>query len=194
MDTIDKATRATLREWLDLDLDGHLDVGEKAHLEQHLASDAELRAERTAVGALHAMLAESRVEVDPEFKQRVMATLQPGLWESRQALWWLPVALMIVLATAAAGLLAVGGAPDHVLGTGQAIFDFLQVSLLAGAGLLSASWRGLGLGLEELFAGSKTGFLAFGILVLCLDLWFISLLRRRSRRPGTVTADDLREP
>lgn len=193
MNTIDDATRTTLREWLDLDLDGQLGAAEKVRLEQHLAGDAELRAEQSALGALHAMLTERRVDVAADFKPRVMASLPTAFWESRRAVWWLPVALMATFAIAATALLAVGGAPDHVLGTGQAIVDFVKVSLLAGAGLLTASWRGLGMGIEELFAGSKTGFAIFAIFVICLDLWFVTLLRRRSRRRGTVAVDEAPE-
>jgi hypothetical protein len=61
----------------------------------------------------------------------------------------------------------------------------LQASILAGAGLLGASWKGLGLVVDHVIS-SPASLGAFGFLVLCLNLLLISLIRRR--RPAAVAA------
>jgi hypothetical protein len=56
---------------------------------------------------------------------------------------------------------------------------------LAGAGLLGASWTGLGLVLDKVIS-SPVSLGAFGLLVLCLNLLLVSLIRRR--RPAEAPA------
>ena len=65
------------------------------------------------------------------------------------------------------------------MGIAFAVFDFFQVTALAGAGLLFATWRGVGLGLQELLADSGLSLMALAAVVLFLDLLFIALLRRK---------------
>lgn len=186
MDTID---RTTLHQWLDFDADGELGEAEKRRLEAHLAEDAELRAERALLRSLHRELALDRIPVRADFKQQVMAALPAAPWERSRSAWRLPLAVMVLCSAAAAWLLA-GSAPEHpAIGTGLAIVDFLQASALAGAGLLTASWRGLGMGLEEMFAGFDLGFFVLVGLVICLDLLFVTMLMRRSPRPKAARAD-----
>jgi hypothetical protein len=70
-----------------------------------------------------------------------------------------------------------------------AVGSMLQAALLAGAGLLAASWKGIGLVFEEVIS-SPVSLGAFGFLVLCLNLLLVSLIRRKrparaaARRPG----------
>ena len=184
METID---HRTLRQWLDLDVDGALSSAEREQLAVHLANDAELRAEKRRLESLLHGMDETRVEVDADFKDAVMASLPSAAWEKGRAVWRLPLAMMAVFSIAATWLLSGSMAEHPVLGTGLAMFDFLQASTLAGAGLLTASWQGLGLALEELFTGFDPSFFALVAFVVCLDLLFLSMLRRRSRRPAAET-------
>jgi hypothetical protein len=63
----------------------------------------------------------------------------------------------------------------------------LRAAVQAGAGLLGASWKGIGLIIEEILA-SPASLGAFGFLVLCLNLLLFSLIRRR-RLAGSVRSD-----
>lgn len=180
MSTIDDTT---LRQWLDLDLDGGLPAAEKAQLEERLAADTGLRAERQALAALHSLLAQDRIEVRAGFAARVQAAL-PAVapWQRSKRAWLLPAGLVAAFAAAAALVLGGAGAPapeGALTGTAVALFDFLATTFLAGAGLLAASWRGVGMGLEELFAQSEVNLVVFGVAVGCLNLLFFRMLRRR---------------
>lgn len=176
MKTIDDAT---LRQWLDEDLDGELGGDEKVRLTAALAVDTALQAERQSLAGLHAMLATDRIAVRPAFKDEVLAALPPTRWAaSQRAAWQLPVALLAVLTIAAGFLLAQGSGMGQTVGTALALFDFMQAAVLAGAGLIGASWRGAGLVLEELFARSEINLVALGLGVICLNLLFVHLLRR----------------
>ncbi len=177
---------AMLTEWVDLDLDGALGCSEKALLDEHLGSRPELRAERRVLAALSEMLAADRIQVRDGFKKRLMASLPVAAWEpqaSRGALSWaLPVAVMLLLGVAAVAIFSSAGGvvgESHVAATAATVFDFLQATTLAGAGLLFATLRGAGFGLEELTADSGFNLLAAAAFVLLLDLLFLSLLRRR---------------
>ena len=78
-----------------------------------------------------------------------------------------------------------------------AVFDLFRSSLVAGAGLLDASWRGLGLALGRLFDGSWLNLVAFGVFVLGVDALFLRLLlktRRRVRQTAAGRDDDGGEP
>ncbi len=56
------------------------------------------------------------------------------------------------------------------------MLELFGSSLVAGAGLLNASWRGVGLALGRLFDGSLLNLVALGVVVLGLDLLFLRLL------------------
>lgn len=184
---------AMLLEWLDLDLEGQLGGAEKTALEAKLAGDdtlaRKLRVERRQLGALHEAFEEDRIPVREGFRDEVMASLPHAAWERRRmSVWALPMAAALVLSLGAVFLLGTTGlAESHVVGTGLAVLELLQVTTLAGAGLLDASWRGLGLGLGELFSASKLGLAAMVAFIVCLDLLFLSLLRRRS--PATAESE-----
>ena len=53
-----------------------------------------------------------------------------------------------------------------------------QATVLAGSGLLAASWKGFGLVFEEMLA-SPMSLGMFGVFVLCLNLLLVSMIRRR---------------
>ena len=181
-----KTDSATWKQWLDLELEGQLAAEEKARLDEVLEAEPEARGERRALESLHRILAEDRLPVRPGFAARVMAALPTAWWEKRRASagvprWALPLAMMLALALGAALLL--GGAEEtgRFTGLGLALLDFVQVTFLAGAGMLFATWRGVGWGLEHLMADSGLSLAAVAVFVLFLNLLFFSMLRRRPK-------------
>ncbi len=184
--------RETLRELLDLDLDGQLGTAERSRLHKRLAADENLADEHRRLSALHAGFTEARVPVRPGFKARVMAALPMAAWLPQPAfVWALPLAMTTVLAVAAAWFLSgVAFGESALVGTGLAVLDFLVATSMAGAGLLAASWAGLGFVLEELVAQSGLNLLALAVPVVLLNLLFFSLLRRRSGPAAEAAAAD----
>jgi anti-sigma factor RsiW len=180
----------TYREWLNLDADGRLENGERARLEEHLASCAECREQREELRAFAGLLRRSAIEVRPDFRQAVMASLPTASWEAREArsarTWRFPAAVAVLVGALAAGLLIAG--PD-TSSSGfsllAAVGSLFRAAILAGAGLLAASWKGVGLVFERVIS-SPLSLGAFGFLVLCLNLLLISLLRRK--RPAEAKA------
>lgn len=178
--------RETAREWLNLELDGRLSPDLLARLETALAVEPHLVRERTELARLDRLLAASRVPVDSQLRRRVMADLPAAGWEARSSKSWrAAVALLLLLGGAAAALVGMGSArlvpASPFLGAVSAVADLFTAAALTGAGLLAASWKGLGLALGELAGGSVTGIAALAVLVLCLNLLFFSLLRGATR-------------
>lgn len=187
MKTIDSTTgdSTTWKKWVDQDLEGELLGPEKERLEEVQAVDAGARAERRALSSLHRMFAAGRVAVRGGFQARVMAALRPAWWEERRAssqpAWALPVAAMLFLGMGAAltlGRIDATGDAGRFMGLGLALLDFGQTTFLAGSGMLLATWRGVGFGLEQVIGDSGTHLLALAALVFFLDLLFIAMLRR----------------
>jgi hypothetical protein len=183
---------ATCQEWLDLEADGarpgDLRAPERAAMARHLEGCAACRAEREAAAAVHRTLAAARVPVRAGFKDEVMAALPAAGWEARSPrAWRLPLALFAALAGAAALLAGVGSArmaPDlPFLAALAALGGLFESALLAGAGLLAASWSGAGAVVGELVATSKLNLAAFVLLVAGVDVLLFSLLRRRTPAP-----------
>jgi len=175
----------TFREWLNLDADGTLAPAERARLEEHLAGCEECRREREELVAFERLLQRSAVPVRPDFADAVMAALPPAGWEARSPRTWrfpLAVAAMLLMI---AGLLVAGSsaAPSGLAALG-AVGGMIRATALAGAGLLGASWKGIGIVVEEVIS-SPVSLGAFGFLVLCLNLLLVSLLRRR--RPSAAS-------
>ena len=175
------------REWLNLEADGTLPHGERLRLEEHLAACAECRREREELLALGGLLARSAVAVRPGFRESVMASLPAAGWEARSPrACRIPAAVFVLLGGLAAALLVAGSAsaPAGVSAL-LAVGGMFRAAALAGAGLLAASWKGIGLVVEDVIS-SPVSLGAFGFLVLCLNLLLISLLRRR--RPAAAGA------
>ncbi len=177
-----------LREDLDLDLDGRegidpvLGPSAKAALTEHLAGCAECSRERENLRTLHASLAASVVQPREGFTGEVMRALAPAPWEARaRVVWRWPFALLLALGGLAAVLL--GGAAAELepqagsFAAFRALAHLLESAALAGAGLLGASWRGLGSGLAEWLGASKIQLAAAGALLVGLNLLFLRLLR-----------------
>lgn len=193
MKTIDNAIdNVTVCEWMDLEADGALAERERTELEKVLAARPELAMERRALEALHALFEEARIAVRPGFRTQLMAALPRPTWRRSEDLatvpaWGWLLAAMLAFALGAAWLLTGSGvlAGSALGGTAMAVVDLAASSVLAGSGLLFATWRGVGFGLGELLGNSYLNLAAFALLVICLDLLFVSMLRR----PATVTSD-----
>jgi hypothetical protein len=173
------------RMLLDLELEGALD--EEGRRALAAAVTPELEQERRELEALRRLLAGARVSARPGFERRVMEALPPPPWAVRgvRALA-LPAAVLVVFCGLAAFLLGLEGSRlegGSALAAVGAVVDFALATTLSGAGLLSASWRGLGLAFGE---GLGAGQLAlFGAGVLASNLLLVMLLRRR--RPAVET-------
>ncbi len=180
-----KTDTATWRRWVDLDLEGELPQEDKARLAKIAETDSQVLAERQALESLHQIIDDDRIPVRPGFTERVMTSLPRAWWEEQRSssalpVWALPLAMTLILTLGAALLL--GGAEEtgRFAGIGLAIIDFVQVTFLAGAGMLFATWRGIGFGLEQLIADSGMNLLAAVAGVVFLNLLFFSLLRRHA--------------
>src|SRR3954466_4366323 len=161
---MNRADHSTYREWLNLDADADADLGpaERARLEEHLAGCADCRREREGLEALDGLLRRSAVAVRPDFQATVMSALPTVGWESRSPRAWRFTAAVIVLLGVAARpplprsprgpppLLAAGSSgPPSGLGALFAVGGMMKATVVAGAGLATASWKGLGLVLDH---------------------------------------------
>ena|SRR5687767_11643133 len=192
------ATRPTDPELLvDLAVDGALTDEERAAaVAVGQGEPRELAAERRRLERLHAGLAAARVTARSGFAHEVMAVLpaEPAWARGAGARvvggWRAAVAALAVLAIAASALLGLGsesvGRSVPALGALAAVGEFAAAALLSGAGLLSASWRGVGLALGE--ALDLPAQVVFGLGVLALNALLVLLLRRRGRRRATAAA------
>jgi anti-sigma factor RsiW len=175
------------RELLYLETDGELTPAESNELERHVTGCAECRAERRQVERLQGLLADAVVPVDESLRIAVMKRLPEVGWGARHAgAWRLATAVFVILGLAAT-LLGLGGsglaAEVPLVGAVVAMLDLFRSALLAGAGLLTASWKGIGLAAAELFQGSKIALAVLGLFVLGIDVLFLRLLLRR-RKPA----------
>ncbi|MDH3745213.1 MAG: zf-HC2 domain-containing protein [Acidobacteriota bacterium] len=187
----------TYREWLYLEPEGEVSKSERAELERHLLDCRVCRSERRRVAALDELLAKSRAPVDPEFSARVVANLPAAGWEARNPRTWRWGALALAVFAGAALLIAwsagsvpSGGAFDTALAAASAVGQLFTSAALAGAGLLAASWQGLGLALGELLGGSKLTVAVFGIFVVGVDVLFVRFLLRPARGLRTASENE----
>jgi anti-sigma factor RsiW len=183
---MNKPDHITYRDWLNLEADGRLPREERGLLEEHLASCSGCRSELAQIRALESLLAQARVPVREDFRAQVLAALPSAGWEARAPrTWGFPLAMMVLLgvvATAVVGNATAGG--EHAgLGALSAVFGMFQATVLAGAGLLAASWKGFGLVFQEMLS-SPVSLGMFGVFVLCLNLLLISMIRRKRAAPA----------
>jgi len=175
---MNRPDHSTYREWLNLEVDGVLAREHRAALEEHLASCAECRAERDGLIALGAFLDKNRLAVRPDFRADVLSSLPSVGWESRSPRTWAFPAAVFVLLAGVSVFAMNGGSHSSLLSALAAFTGMLRASAVAGAGLIAASWKGLGLAIGEVLS-SAMSVTVFGIFVLCLNLLLFSLLRRR---------------
>lgn len=162
------------------DLDEDLDPDEARDLELLCREEPTVASERRELRALSRLLATDRLEARAGFEERVLAALpERPRWDRAQSRsrWLFPAAVALALFSGALLLLFLGDAGGETVPELLAsVMEFFVSTLLAGAGLLGASWRGIGLALGELLEGP--GWVAFGLGVLALDVLLLVLLRR----------------
>lgn len=118
------------------------------------------------------------VEVRPGFADAVMARLPRRAKASRLGLGLAAAAALAGLAAAVA-LLATG--PSTAGSLAAALGDYVATLALAGAGLLGASWRGVGDGVRGFLALSPANLaVAVGVFAASCLLLFALLRRRRA--------------
>lgn len=184
-----------LLEELDLDLDATsgrddarrgLEPARQAAVAEHVAGCADCQRESRDLLEVHRLLSASVVQPREGFTGEVMRSLVPAPWEARAVVVWRwPFAMLLALGGIAAVLLG-GAAAELEPSSGSfaafvALARLLESAALAGAGLLGASWRGLGSGLGEWLAASKIHLAMAGGLLLALNLLFLRLLRPAPR-------------
>jgi anti-sigma factor RsiW len=191
-----KPDHETLREWLQLEADGDLPPERRDFLASHLASCLECQDEQRDLARLAEAMTGGRLPVRADFRQRVMESLPAAGWEARHPQTWrFPAAVALLFGIVAATFFGWGAAApagahsagSPVAGALLALAGFFRATLVAGLGLIHASWKGWGMIFGELFA-SRLTLAALAVLVICLNLLLISLVRRNrlSRLAGEI--------
>ena len=158
------------------DLEGHQNQGSEAVETEHIE--------------LNRLLMRDSLTVREGFVDQIMARLpkppwQPSIRERRSTKQWLLAgALAIALASVGGLLLRSDPATSSVLGSVAALVDLVVGTLLAGAGLLAASWSGLRTTVGGAVAESPSLIAALGLAVVLLNLVLFRLLRRRRAAVG----------
>ena len=190
---------STYQEWLHSEVDGGLTTGERSQLRDHLVYCEQCKVEKEELIRLEWLLADSHLAVRADFCDEVMASLPAAGWEARFPRSWIAalVAVVVLVAGAAALISTAGQGVEPAVplaGAFVAILEMLQSSALAGAGLLTASWKGMGLAFQELLGGSIWNLIAVSALVFAVDFMLIRMLRRQGQpaaeRSGRSASND----
>lgn len=184
---MDSVEHDTYREWLDLSRTGELSAAEEARLSRHLGECASCREELEATRQLDELLVSDRIQPRSDLVDMVMARLPEAGWQARHPRSWGPALVALtVIAGAAAALLGSGAAEieprEPFLGALAALFELFKGALLAGSGLLRASWHGVGLAVGNLLTRSWLDGSLTVIGVLSLDLLLLAFYRRYGRQ------------
>jgi len=176
---------------VDLGLDGALAPAESEALRGRIANDEALQREERELGKLHEVLAAGRVVARPGFTAAVMAALpESAPWADRKLLGWRSVlgtlAAVLALALGAFGIAGARGVDGVGFAAARAVADFAVSTALSGAGLLAASWRGVGMAVAAALDLPAT--VIFGIGVVAVNALLIALLRRPRRRRAALAA------
>jgi anti-sigma factor RsiW len=184
------STDHAVREWLDLELDGEsLEPAARQRVSADLEKSPDLQVEKAELEKLHRLLLEGRIPAPRQFSQRVMANLPAAPWEVRStSAWRLPVAVLLLLGSISAALLGLGSAAlsssASAWSAAKALVDLFAAALVSGAGLLTASWRGLRFALLDMLTASPLGWVALFSLVVGVNLLLIAMIRRRKPLPA----------
>jgi len=172
-------------EWLDLEVEGELADAERRRLAGHLAECAGCAGERRRLLRLREALGEARVPVREGFRAQVMAALPAAGWQgaaapavSRRSLAAAAAGVVLLALASALVLATASGAAAPGLGLLAALGEMTAAALVTGAGLLGASWAGVGLALGELFGSAPGVLVGFALLLVLLSGLLVALLRR----------------
>ncbi len=183
---MDSFEHDTYREWLDQSRTGELPAADEARLSRHLSECASCRAELEATKRLDTLLVSEQLEPRADLVEMVMARLPEAGWQARHPRSWGPALVALTMIAGAAAALVGSGAAEieprtPFLGALAALFELFKGALLAGAGLLRASWHGVGLAVGNLLSRSLLDGSLTVIGVLSLDLLLLALYRRYGR-------------
>lgn len=170
------------QEWASLELDEELSAKDRAELERAASRDPRVARERAEFARLAGVLRSEDLPATVGFRQQVMRALPPAGWEARHPRSWkVAVALLFILGGLSAALVGVGSAQltpaGPFVGALTTLLESFRAAALAGAGLLAASWKGLGLALGAALSGSWVGKLALGFFVVSINGMFFLLWR-----------------
>jgi hypothetical protein len=173
---------ALVDAWLDGQLEGQAAAALSERLAARQADDADLLHEEAQLRRLFEGIELGKLgmamEVRPGFADAVMARLPRRAKASRLGLGLAAAAALAGLAAAVA-LLAPGASTVGSLSA--ALADYVAALALAGAGLLGASWRGVGDGVRSFLALSPANLaMVVGVFAASCLLLFALLRRRRA--------------
>jgi hypothetical protein len=130
-----------------------LEAAENAAVARHLEGCEACRADLEVERGLAEGMALLSIRPRADFAATVMAALPEPAWaRPRGTAWAWPAAALAAFAAAAAWVTAnLAGTP--LTGIAGTLSGMAKASLIAGAGLLGASWRGVSLTVRGAFAG-----------------------------------------
>ena len=181
------------QEWLYLEVDGALTKAQRSELHEHLVGCDACQTEQRELVALDQLMIASKVDVRPDFHAEVMSSLPRAVWESRNSRSWIAAASIVFVLILGSGFLIASGTESlgstlPILAAFAAVGELFRSAALAGAGLLGASWKGLGLAIQKLLDGSIWNLLALGVLVVCVDVLLVRMLRRGRESTEKISA------
>jgi anti-sigma factor RsiW len=154
-----------------------LEAAEAASVARHLegcdACRAELEVERHLVEAMASLSVRSRPDFAAGVMAAVAASAEPAWARPRMSAWAWPAAVLAAFAAAAAWI-AVNLSATPVGGIVGTLSGMAKASLIAGAGLLGASWRGVSLTVRDAFSGEPA---SLALLAVTTALAVVGLYR-----------------
>lgn len=141
---------------------------------------AAVATEREAPCAVAATLAQARVEVRPDFADRVMESVHGESAPAASAARWTLAGAAAALLLLVGSMAILGGTGDSGLGLLGMLGDFASMTLLAGAGMLGATWAGVGSTVDA-WLGSSVANWAVALMVVAGLAFLCQRTVRRAR-------------
>ena len=164
------------------ELDGALSTADQERLAAFAASSEATRTERAQYAALGSLLQSEKISAPAGFVDSVLARIESSA-RSRWFWWVSAVAAALVLTVGGSTLFSGSTEGSGVLAALSALGGFVSTVALAGAGLLGATWSGVGSIARQWFADSPaTMVLAVAAAVGANALLIRTLSRRRRAR------------
>lgn len=145
-----------------------------------VASGSEVRQQAEEWRHFFSLLEDMKIEAAPNFIDIVMERVETERARPRlQHSAWAAAALFVLFFGGA--MLLVGANYPSAGSTVSALRDFVVTSALAGAGMLGATWKGVGVAVSSWMAASLLNGILFTVGVVGLNVLAISLLRSRQK-------------